>query len=820
MKREGRSVASGALAALVGLSAGLLAGCGGELPVETRIANAAPAVTVTARGETEPVGTVNADAADDPAIWRDPGDPLRSLIVGTDKKAGLYVYGLDGAVKHFVDAGSVNNVDLLADVPIAGGSGILVVASDRNDLARAKLALFRLDPVAATLTRLGTVEAGDGEAYGVCLFRDGGRVFAFSVLKSGAIHQVELLAGEAAPSGRIVRSLKLGSQSEGCVVDPRTRRLYVAEEDVGLWRFDAAADGAVTPVPIARADGRVLVADAEGVALMPEGRDGGHLVVSSQGDNAYAVFSLPDERFVGRFRIGAGKFGSVEETDGIDAAAGDFGPGFPGGLFVAQDGQSTTGAQNFKLVAWADIRDALSLGNREWLAGDHHIHSEFSADYEADPANPAAIPRPLFGKDGRYPIARNAAMARHHGLDWMVSTDHGGPDHARINHDLAHPALVRSRGEVPEVLQFFGMEFDTPGGDHSSLIIPGGPDERARLREIESGFSTREAHPLDPARDAEPRMLAALDRMSGQPKPPVLIANHPSRSAPDPAHYGRYSPREFRDWNDRAPAVAVGMEGAPGHQASALTASGAIDPAGKRGGYRAVATMGGFDPMTARLGGLWDSMLGEGRRWWITATSDSHAHWRDGGNDFWPGEYSKTYVLARRDAADILDGLRSGRVFVTTGDLVEAIDLSVAAVEDPARTASLGGRLEVAAGTTLVVTIRVQDPAGRNPAGREPAVDHIDLIGGDVTGPAADRDTDRNPTTRVLRRFTAADWVRDGEWISASHRMVADRALYLRLRGTNTTEGEPAPDPAGEDPWSDLWFYTNPVFIEPRPAAR
>jgi hypothetical protein len=159
-------------------------------------------------------------------------------------------------------------------------------------------------------------------------------------------------------------------------------------------------------------------------------------------------------------------------------------------------------------------------------------------------------------------------------------------------------------------------------------------------------------------------------------------------------------------------------------------------------------------------------------------------------------------------------------VFVTTGDLVEAVDLTIAAVDDPVRTASLGGRLEVPAGTSLVVTIRVQDPAGRNHSGREPAVHHIDLIAGDVTGPAGNRDTDRNPTTRVLRRFTAADWVRNGEWISVSYRLVADRALYLRLRGTNTTEDEPAPDPAGEDPWSDLWFYSNPVCIEPRAAAR
>jgi hypothetical protein len=34
------------------------------------------------------------------------------------------------------------------------------------------------------------------------------------------------------------------------------------------------------------------------------------------------------------------------------------------------------------------------------------------------------------------------------------------------------------------------------------------------------------------------------------------------------------------------------------------------------------------------------------------------------------------------------------------------------------------------------------------------------------------------------------------------------------VRGTNGTELEPEPDLAGEDPWSDLWFYANPVLID------
>jgi hypothetical protein len=43
-----------------------------------------------------------------------------------------------------------------------------------------------------------------------------------------------------------------------------------------------------------------------------------------------------------------------------------------------------------------------------------------------------------------------------------------------------------------------------------------------------------------------------------------------------------------------------------------------------------------------------------------------------------------------------------------------------------------------------------------------------------------------------------------------------DGDVYLRVRGTSTQELEPSPDPAGEDPWSDLWFYSNPIFVNVR----
>lgn len=332
-----------------------------EVPLAQRIANATPAVNVTARGETTPVGTANADAADDPAIWRNATDPAASLIVGTDKKAGLYVYGLDGKVRDFLDAGRVNNVDLKDGVVINGQTGILVVASDRNDVASAKLALFRLDPATAKLTALGKVDGGMGEAYGVCMGRDAAGLNAFIVLKDGTINQVALDTSGATPAGRTVRTMKLGTQSEGCAVDDRTGTLYVAEEDVGLWRFDARATGPTTPVKIAAADGKNIVADAEGVAIAPIGKKDGYVLVSSQGDNAYVAYRISDDSYVGRFRVTDGVIGGSEETDGIELMLGDFGPAFPGGLFIAQDGHNAAAAQNFKLVAWDDIVKALEL---------------------------------------------------------------------------------------------------------------------------------------------------------------------------------------------------------------------------------------------------------------------------------------------------------------------------------------------------------------------------------------------------------------------------------------------------------------------------
>ena len=472
----------------------------------------------------------------------------------------------------------------------------------------------------------------------------------------------------------------------------------------------------------------------------------------------------------------------------------------------------------FFLVVAVVIIQCAQTSDRRWLAGDSHVHSHWSPGYDRT-KNP---PRFLRGEDAIYSTPCNALMAQRYELSWMVTTDHGGPNHAKFNMTRAYAELEQSRESVPGVLQFYGMELNMPGMDHHTLIIPNAEDEWSVLFEIESRFDKNEAWPVDPERDTAAARVRTLNHVKALPRLPLLFANHPSRSATGIREYGVNEPWELRESNALAPTVYRGMEGAPGHQAAALTVGDARGPyaewsTGARGAYRNAGahTLGGFDQMTALVGGVWDSMLGEGRRFWIVATSDSHVHYTEAtrtGMDFWPGEFQKTYVHARNTYADVLDGLRSGRIFAVAGDLISELDV---VADTSSASAGIGQTLRVAANATVNVTIRFLDPDVPNASGNNPKVHRVDLILGDVGGPAADPNTDTNDTTRVVERFTAEVWSHDGELYSVETTLPAvDRDVYIRVRGTNTADAEPLMDEPGEDPWADLWFYSNPIFIE------
>ena len=216
-----------------------------------------------------------------------------------------------------------------------------------------------------------------------------------------------------------------------------------------------------------------------------------------------------------------------------------------------------------------------------WLAGDHHVHSIYSAkwDHSTYPATP------ILAGDAINSTLLNLQMAHKHGLSWLVTTDHGGPGHSQLNFQQAYPALVAARQAVPEVMAFYGMEFDTPGARHSTLIIPHFSGEAQQLLAIESSYNRREIYPDESPRDSDPFMAEALAFMARQQPAPLLLVNHPARTASGLGEYGKVTPARIRQWHDSAANVVIGMTALPGHQAATLHPDGSQNPDKPRAEY-------------------------------------------------------------------------------------------------------------------------------------------------------------------------------------------------------------------------------------------
>lgn len=318
--------------------------------------------------ETEPVSN-DGDAADDPAIWAHPTDPAQSVIIATDKKGGILVYDLAGKPLQYLPDGKMNNVDLRDGFKLGGKTVTLVAASDRTHRA---IALYTLDPQTRLLTNVadGLQASGLSDPYGLCLYQDRkGRTSVFVSDPDGLVRQYSLTATATGKvAAKPVRDVKFDTQTEGCVADDETGALYVAEEDAALWKLGADASAGTARKAIARiADMPALKADLEGIGLYRQPKGKGYLVLSSQGDNTYAVFRREgDNAYVGSFTVGAnGETGidGVSETDGLDVTSASLGAGLEAGAFVAQDGRniSPPQTQNFKLVPWSAIAEKLGL---------------------------------------------------------------------------------------------------------------------------------------------------------------------------------------------------------------------------------------------------------------------------------------------------------------------------------------------------------------------------------------------------------------------------------------------------------------------------
>jgi len=378
------------------------------------------------------------------------------------------------------------------------------------------------------------------------------------------------------------------------------------------------------------------------------------------------------------------------------------------------------------------------------------------------------------------------------------------------------------------------------------------------------------------------------------------VPAHLERAGPfNPDGNNGFNVEHLRNLNNAAPRIAFGFETQPGHGASDARGEysvlrnnfgGSIGRVDSVGG----TTYGGTGVYGAQVGGVWDALLGEGRNWWFFASSDWHNRGlfgpddRRSSQDFYPGEYQRNYTLVNGKVApqSVVDGLRTGNNFAASGGLIDrlafiacAVDrgngsLANEAVENLAlraargntgvvdkTCATMGQKLVVTPGQDVVVAIVARDPNGvnyspysfANPSLKQvgieqplnaPVLDHIDLIGGKVTGYKTPGSADyagewprntawlradgttaglaavpaaaKNTSTGVLRTFAPGTWKTSQEGNpgtgAAFHRMsyripAVAASQYLRLRGSNLPASVPFETDADGNPLADV--YTN-----------
>lgn len=422
--------------------------------------------------------------------------------------------------------------------------------------------------------------------------------------------------------------------------------------------------------------------------------------------------------------------------------------------------------------------------------------------------------------------------------------------------EVEYPTIVNRTPLYNKVL-IEGLEWIVPGHEHVDVAViagqnPSGAGNADKMAEFEYRFDRADTDAIGPVIDGSANQLwPGKDNVNnvgtaGHQKAlegiKWLQTNYPLQSYVIPTHTERQGPfnssgtagyniEHFRDFNNAGPTVAFGIE-SPGHFAEGGASGGS-------GSYKSGAVGGGTYGMagiyTAKVGGLWDGMLGEGRNFFIYVSSDWHSRGAGGARDsfttadFIPGEYTKLYVpnAGHFSAQSIVDGMRSGNSYSVNADIVGP-DLVFRAKARGDEWKTMGETLVVRPGDEVTVEMSMTVPAENNSPYsfnnplleqvgikqplNKPSLDHVDLITGNITGVIAPGATGYavansagtagaaivyNSSAAIARQIPAAQMHRehrDGESVRLRFTTTftaGKTPFYIRARGTNIPVGTP-----------------------------
>lgn len=307
---------------------------------------------------------------DDMCIWIHPTDPSQSTIITSDKDAQkLFVYDLEGNTVQVVSvSGKPGNIDVHYNLPFQNSQIDIVAYCDRSN---SNIVVYEVD---GTTRQLSLVNSFDGgiwpeEIYGFCLYHspNNGKFYAIACGKSNQMRQWELVDnGDGTIGGIGRRTWKNGTsdKTEGLVADDGTGKLYAANEEEGIYKYDA--DPTVSNpageliAPIGQGG---LEADVEGITIYYAANGEGYIIASSQGNDKFIIFERkPPHRPVGEFTIT-----NVGSTDGIDITNLSLNASFSQGIFTCHNGEQNPCP--VEVIKWEDIVNGvggLIIDNQYW----------------------------------------------------------------------------------------------------------------------------------------------------------------------------------------------------------------------------------------------------------------------------------------------------------------------------------------------------------------------------------------------------------------------------------------------------------------------
>nr|WP_068887798.1 phytase [Pedobacter panaciterrae] len=307
--------------------------------------------------------------SDDPAIWVNPEDPAKSLVIGTDKdeNGGLYVFDLKGKIikdKTVKGLKRPNNVDVAYGLMLGGKKIDIAVTTERMTH---KLRIFSLpDMTPIDNGGIPVFEGESGEMYrdlmGIALYTSPeGQIYAVTGRKTGPqdgsyLWQYLL---EDSGSGKLKATLKrkFGKYSgkkeiEAIAVDNELGYIYYSDEQFGVRKY--YADPAKGNEELALFAREGFTEDHEGISIYKTTDTTGYILVSDQSANQFKVYSREGSKDANDHPLITNIKVSTNQSDGSDIYSKPLNDDFKHGLFVAMSDNKT-----FQYYRWEDLAGKL-----------------------------------------------------------------------------------------------------------------------------------------------------------------------------------------------------------------------------------------------------------------------------------------------------------------------------------------------------------------------------------------------------------------------------------------------------------------------------